>query len=477
MPEEVRWGIIGTANIAEKVCVAIKEASNASVWAVASREKAKAETFIGSNCPGATAYGSYEELLDDEKVQAVYIPLPTGMRTEWVLKAAAKKKHVLCEKPIAPNARDAARIIDACQAAGVQFMDNTMMMHGERWESMQKVLDDHEFFGKVCHVASCFTIPFGLQDDWENIRVKRSLEPLGALGDLGWYCARFTSFAFGYEDPEAVSCHFLAETSEGVPTTAVATLKYSGGRTATFDCSFRAGYRQWAEITTEKCTLNVEDFVIPKADVCSYKICKGNIAEKALTFPNDVVRTEEFKGTPQHTRLIEKMSSIVVSGELEEIWPKVSKQTQLLLGALVSSARQQAAWVTPREPAPKGKGKGKAQAEVVKKQATFASVAKIDPGSRGLNLQVKVVSVDGSKAVVGDASAVVTFNIKGADQVGLVKEGASLVLRNASVKMATGFITLEVDKWGKVQAGEEDFAFEPNKDTDVSSREFELVQT
>jgi len=350
MAGQVKWGILGSANIAQKVCVAISEASNATVVAVASRDKAKAEAFIEAHSPGARAV-SYEDLLDDPEIQVVYIPLPTGMRADWVVKAAEKKKHVLCEKPIATNAADSKRIIDACKANGVQFMDNTMFMHSGRFGAMRKVLDDSELFGVPRHVVSCFTIPLGATDDefkTGNIRLKKDMEPLGCLGDLGWYCVRFTEWAFGYEKPESVRCDYLESTDEGVPVSLSATLKFSGGRTASFDCSFVHAWRDWAEVVSEKCALRVDDFVIPsKADVCNYTVLQGSCADKGLTFPIDVVKTEDIKEKAQHTLLIEKFSSIVTSGEIEECWPKFSQQTQMLLLALAASASSNGAWVTP----------------------------------------------------------------------------------------------------------------------------------
>eukprot|EP00933_Yihiella_yeosuensis_P081231 TRINITY_DN94796_c0_g1_i1.p1 TRINITY_DN94796_c0_g1~~TRINITY_DN94796_c0_g1_i1.p1 ORF type:complete len:600 (+),score=127.64 TRINITY_DN94796_c0_g1_i1:69-1868(+) len=370
MAEKVRWGILGCASIAQKVCVAIAEAANAECVAVASRDKAKAEAFAASHAPGATAYGSYEELLDDENVQVVYVPVPTGTRAEFILKAAEKKKHVLCEKPLTGTIREASGVIDACKNAGVQFMDNTMFMHNERLEAMKKVIDDQESFGSLRHVNSTFTIPFGNDESWakDNIRLNRALEPLGALGDLGWYCARFSLWAFGYEDPESVSCHFLEETSEGVPISAAATMKFSGGRTATFHCCFKSGLRQSAEVVGTKCSLELEDFVIPaSAESGKFKVKKGSISDKALTFPTEVVKEETvgYNNGQQHTRLVEKMSNIVTSGELEEFWPKVAYQTQILLGAMLLSSRRLSNWVKPREPVPLDQVKRAAQGKAI----------------------------------------------------------------------------------------------------------------
>src|SRR5438105_4658062 len=100
-----RWGILGTANIARKNWKAIRNAGNATLAAVASRDRRRAQTFI-DECqtsvpfaPAPSACGTYEELIERKDVDAVYIPLPTGIRKEWVMRAAAAGKHILCEKP------------------------------------------------------------------------------------------------------------------------------------------------------------------------------------------------------------------------------------------------------------------------------------------------------------------------------------------------------------------------------------------
>jgi len=367
-------------------------------------------------------------------------------------------------------------------------MDNTMFMHHDRTAAMRKVLDDVELFGKPTHVTSCFTIPFGLEDDWakDNIRMQRSMEPLGCLGDLGWYCVRVSLWTFGYEDPEAVQCHFLEETSEGVPISCTAILKFSGGRTASFDCSFKHCVRQSMQVAGPKCTLNADDFVVPfRVDESSFTVYRESISKDATTFPREVLKAEEVKGCVQHVRLVEKLSAIAASGETEDFWPKVAMQTQILMGALVQSVRRGGAWVTPREPSGKA-GAAKAAAEaapVVKKQATFTNIKEVQPQAQGLNLQVKVVSMEPvlgatpmCTAVVGDASGIATLVVKGEAQVGLIKEDASLVLRNASVRMFNGFVRLQVDRWGKLELSEEAFAFTPNKDHDISATEYELVE-
>lgn len=497
----VKWGILGCADIARKNCVAVAEASNAVHVAVASRDKAKAERWAAENCPGARAYGSYQELLDDNEVQVVYIPLPTALRAEWVLKAAAKKKHVLCEKPIAKSAEEAKRIIDACHEAGVQFMDNTMFMHHDRMAAMKRFLTDEALFGVPSHVVSNFSINFGNDEEWlkKNIRSNKATEPFGALGDLGWYCLRFSAWAFdelGSEEapgalPAAVSCNYLHKSSDGVPLGCTATLRWPstskcpGGRVATFDCSFMQAFRQSAEVVGQKCSLRLDDLVVnADDDNASFTVRRGSIGDKALLFPSEVVATEVVRGCKSHVKLVERLSGIAASGELERYWPAVSLYTQVVMLALEASARRRGAWTSPRYPAlsSKGKGKGRGEGATEMRKAKFGKVAKVKPGAKGLNLQVVVVSVEqvsgptpSTAAVVGDESGVVTLVATGEHQVGLVKAGASLLIRNASVRMHRGFVRLQVDKWGKLEHSAEIFAITPNAAVDISATEYELV--
>ena len=98
--EPIGWGVVGCAGVAHKTCEAIAEAFNAQIVAVASRFMAKDSNFVNHHAPGAKSYDSFDDVLSDDKVHVVYIPLPTAMKKEWVLKAAAHRQHVLCENQL-----------------------------------------------------------------------------------------------------------------------------------------------------------------------------------------------------------------------------------------------------------------------------------------------------------------------------------------------------------------------------------------
>ena len=145
-----RWGILGAANIARKNWQAIRDAGNAQIVAVASRDVSRAQQFIDechAQIPLAVkpqALSDYETLIAREDIDALYIPLPTGLRKQWVIRAANAGKHVLVEKPVGITAADVREMIAACEANNAQFMDGVMFMHSARLPKLREMLGEVE---------------------------------------------------------------------------------------------------------------------------------------------------------------------------------------------------------------------------------------------------------------------------------------------------------------------------------------------
>jgi xylose dehydrogenase (NAD/NADP) len=139
----IRIGIMSTAEIAHKVYLAIKDAHNAEVTAVASRDLERAQKW-GNERNIPKAYGQYQELLDDKDIDAIYIPLPTAFKKEWTIKSFEAGKHVLVEKPL-PGLEDDVdlkEMIEAAKKSGKQFLDGTMWLHSTRTKELRKTLAD-----------------------------------------------------------------------------------------------------------------------------------------------------------------------------------------------------------------------------------------------------------------------------------------------------------------------------------------------
>jgi predicted dehydrogenase len=141
--------------------------------------------------------GSYASLLDNPVINAVYVPIPTALRTEWCIKAAKAKKHVLAEKPFASE-EAVAHILEACREAGVVFLDGTMWLHHVRTAAMKEDL------AKISPLSSIMTSFCFRIEDMTDIRLRPELEPLGALGDLGWYNVKAILWAYNWDLPDHV---------------------------------------------------------------------------------------------------------------------------------------------------------------------------------------------------------------------------------------------------------------------------------
>jgi predicted dehydrogenase len=193
------WGIVGCADIAKKFVRSIKQCSHSRLVAIGSRSIEKAQQFaqeceVTQEC-GVQVYGSYQQVLDDPYVQAVYLPLPTTLHLEWVTLAANAGKHILIEKPVALSAEDFQKMILVCKQNNVFIMDGTMFMHHPRTAALQEILQTPEA-GIMRRVNACFNFSTDAEFLQTNIRVKSDGDPLGVLGDLGWYCIRLGIVAF-----------------------------------------------------------------------------------------------------------------------------------------------------------------------------------------------------------------------------------------------------------------------------------------
>jgi predicted dehydrogenase len=357
-PTHCRWGILGAAFIARKNWQAIRDAGNANLVAVASRNLAKAMEFNADCQMDAPhpkmpdAVGSYEELLARDDVDAVYIPLPTGVRKEWVIRAASAGKHVLVEKPVGTNADDVREMIAACESHKVQFMDGVMFMHSRRLPRLREVLDDPGRIGHIRRISSQFS--FAGDDEFmrKNIRVHGALEPLGCLGDLGWYCVRFSLWALKYHMPLRVSAHFHAEAPQdegahGVPTEMSAEMIFPDGVSAAFHCSFLAENAEWAHVSGTKGSVLVPDFVLPfSGDSTSFAVSRPEFVVKGCRVDMHEGRVDEHTEEPssnapgaQEAEMFRTFSSLVLEGRVDPLWPEIALQTQLVVDACIASAR------------------------------------------------------------------------------------------------------------------------------------------
>lgn len=227
----LRFGVLSTAKIARRVVPGIAAADRCEVVAVASRDAATAQSFA-DELGIARAHGSYEALLADPDVDAVYIPLPNHLHAPWTIRAAEAGKHILCEKPLATTVADAERMAEACDRAGVRLMEAFMYRHHPSWIALRELVAGGRI-GRLVGVQTWFSF---YNDDPANIRNIPEAGG-GALFDIGCYAVNLSRMLFDAEPTTVLGTVHRDTTGTDVVTSGI--LGFPDGD-ATFTCSTRA---------------------------------------------------------------------------------------------------------------------------------------------------------------------------------------------------------------------------------------------
>ena len=232
MIDKVRWGVLGTAKIAlTKVIPAMQRSEWCEIVAIASRDFAKADESA-ERLEIPKAYDSYEELLADDSIEAVYIPLPNHLHVPWTIKAAKAGKHVLCEKPIALNATEARTLIDVRDRTSVRIQEAFMVRTHPQWLETRRLIHS----GKIGALRSITGFFSYFNPDPTNIRNQLDLGG-GALMDIGCYPITISRFMYETE-PRRVFSLIERDAENGTDTLTTAVLDFPNGH-STFTCSTR----------------------------------------------------------------------------------------------------------------------------------------------------------------------------------------------------------------------------------------------
>lgn len=270
----MRVGLLATANIAKKASKAVA-ASGFEIVAVASRDPTsqKAKSFLAAlqnEIPEThgTRLCTYDELVTADDIEVVYVPIPVTMRDEWVLKCLSAGKHVVGEKPAAPNGSTLEGWLAAARSKSLMYMDGTMFSHGTRIWAVKRRLAE---LGAIRRMTFTFSFQGGPDLQAQDIRCNPTLEPHGAIGDLGWYCVRAALHLMDFAEPIRVSGRALTRGSNGALLECSGELDFrcplTGGTVvASLYCSFITGGDQTLNIACENGTLVERDFVLPFTD-------------------------------------------------------------------------------------------------------------------------------------------------------------------------------------------------------------------
>ena len=250
---KVRWGILSTAKIGvQKVIPAMQKGKFTTVAGIASRDIKKANE-AADKLNIEKRFGSYEALLADKDIDAVYIPLPNHLHVSWTIKALEAGKHVLCEKPIGLNASEAQNLLQATQKfPKLKVMEAFMYRFHPQWGKVHELVINGEI-GEVKTLDSFFSY-YNVAPD--NIRNQADIGG-GGLMDIGCYCISFPRFIFG-EEPENVSGNLDYDPVMKTDRLTSAWLKFPSGKTATFTCSTQLMPHQRATVYGDKGKIEVD---------------------------------------------------------------------------------------------------------------------------------------------------------------------------------------------------------------------------
>ncbi|WP_236561074.1 Gfo/Idh/MocA family protein [Pontibacillus sp. HMF3514] len=256
----IKWGILGAANIAKKALIpAIQRTEDSEVVAIASssgKEKEVQEQFDIEK-----AYGSYEELLQDSEIEAVYIPLPNHLHKKWVFEAAEAGKHILCEKPASLTHQDVVEMIEICNENNVQFLEAFMYQFHPQHQRVKELIAEGEI-GEVEYLRASFSFSFDRSK--YNIRLDKE-KGGGALWDVGCY-GTHTAINVLDSNPIEHTVKSSLDNKYGVDVTSLVTLRMENGSMAQVDCSFNAPLRHQYEVLGTKGTIQIPFAYRPDAN-------------------------------------------------------------------------------------------------------------------------------------------------------------------------------------------------------------------
>jgi predicted dehydrogenase len=245
----MRWGILGAARINRSIIPALRAAAGHSLEAIASRDEARATAYAGEwGIP--RSFGSYEALLADPPIDAVYIPLPNHLHAEWTVRAAQAGKHVLCEKPLALTVAEVDRIASAAAAAHVHVAEAFMYRHHPQTHAVHELVAGGAI-GTLRFVRGCFSFTLDRPGDVRFDQAKGG----GALWDVGCYPVSYARTIVGAEPESVQAAAVMGPTHVDMSVGAV--LRFPGNVLALVDASFVAPFRTEMEVVGSAGTIRV----------------------------------------------------------------------------------------------------------------------------------------------------------------------------------------------------------------------------
>ena len=321
----VNWGVIGCAGIAEKsVIPGILAAENARLYAVSSRTAGSRLDDFRDRFSPVKAYASYEELLEDPEIDAVYIPLPNALHYEWTLKAARRKKHILCEKPLGINAEEVQAMKEAADKNGVFLMEAFAYRHSPLTKKVKELVSAGTI-GKIKFMESHFSFLLNRQGD---VRLVPELGG-GATYDIGCYNLNIIRHIIGSE-PIGINASGEIDARTGVDMSSCIMLEFDGGVKAVSYCSFA-------------CSPRVEYTIVGEIGFIHVPVVFNAAGDNSIIIVRNTGREEIVINCPHNYMLeVEQFGRCILHGEKPLITFEDSlnnaKAIDTVLGQIIPSA-------------------------------------------------------------------------------------------------------------------------------------------
>ena len=324
--KQVRWGILSTARIAEDRLIPAFHASKiAELVAVASRDYDRGRKFASRNQIPRT-YGSYDELLADDSIDAVYIPLPNHLHREWAIRAMEEGKHVLCEKPLSTSTVDGVAMFEACGKNNVLLMEGFMYRFHPQTQRVRELLAQGTI-GQPRLIRVAHSFPLILQDRGDDFRWNKEFGG-GSLADVGVYCVDTARHLFS-ADPTKVFAQSAYHPDHTAEAETRAILTFSDDRVAVFDSSFLLTGRREYEVVGDKGRITAFDTYNP-----------GRGVDVEIEIEQGGMKTvENIPATNEYLLEIDHLSTCIICGKPPIITREDSIGNLRVLDALRESAR------------------------------------------------------------------------------------------------------------------------------------------
>lgn len=326
---KLRWGILGAARINQQLMPAIVEAKNSEFVAIASRRPGAAAKTLAQYAPNqenVTIYDNPEALLEDDSIQAVYIPLATNEHTAWTLRAIEKGKHVLCEKPMALNVSDIDTIVAAAKNNNVTVMEGFMYRFHPQHARVKEIIDSG-IIGEVRSVRSCFSY---MMQTARHYRIADSIENgSGAMWDIGCYAihaARLPFYGVAAVSVSAMAKHI----DSGADVSCTGIIDFGDGKYAQFDFGFEHARRAEYEVIGSKGGLKCHNVWAKSAEtpLISWWTEAGQQEQETLELANHFCLE------------VEHFSQCVLNNEKPSLSLDDAKENCQIINAVLESVKQ-----------------------------------------------------------------------------------------------------------------------------------------